>query len=60
MAKEITTFQKMDEMEKREFIQDIINLLNCTQRACNVIANVVNKEQEFCRNNHIPLDKIYP
>lgn len=60
MQIEHTSFQKMDEQEKREFIQNIINLLNCTQRACDVLTEVVRREQEFCKNNHIHLANIYP
>lgn len=57
---EHTSFQKMDEQQKKEFIQSIINLLNCTQRACDVISDVVKKEQEYCKERHIPLANIYP
>jgi hypothetical protein len=60
MQNEKTTFQQMHEQEKREFVQNIINLLNCTQRACDVIANVVKLEQEYCKQHHIHLANIYP
>lgn len=50
----------MDEVSKKEYIQDIINLLNCTERAYNVITNTIKREQEYCKDKFIPLARIYP
>lgn len=57
---EKTTFQKMDELEKREFIQRFINLACCSERSFKVLEHWVEQEELMCKENHIKLQKLYP
>ncbi len=57
---EKTPFQIMEEQEKREFIQEFIDLCQCSSKSFKVLANTIKQEQEFCKERHITLPKIYP
>lgn len=55
LEKNLTTYQLMDEVEKREFVQRFLNLCGCSERAFKVLENAIKREEEFCEDKHIKL-----
>ena len=55
-----TTYQKLDVLESKEFLQRIINVLNASEHGFGAIRYTLEKEEEFCREKNIKLPENYP
>lgn len=61
MLKEnLTIYQMMDEMQKKEWLANLIDVLNCSPRAFDVINHTLDKEKQFCEEKNIKLNKLNP
>jgi len=56
----LTIFQLMDEIQKKEWIANLIDVLNCSPRAFNVLNHCLEKEKQFCEEKNIKLNKLNP
>lgn len=60
LEKDLTTYQSLDNLQQREYLQRLINLLNTSQHACGSIDYLIKKEETFCKEKSIKLPSTYP
>jgi hypothetical protein len=57
---ELTTFQKMDELEKRLFISRLVNLCNADEKAFTVMQYQMEQQELRLKEAHIPIATNFP
>jgi hypothetical protein len=60
LEENLTYYQLLSEMEQKEFLQRIINLLNTSKHACGSIKYTIEKEEMYCKETNLKLPFIYP
>lgn len=51
----LTTFQKMDEQQKKEFISRFINVMSADEKAYSVLLYNLEQQEKRIKENHIPI-----
>lgn len=55
LEEQLTTFQKMEELQKKEFISRFINVMNADQKAYSVFLYHLEQQEQRLKDNHIPM-----
>lgn len=55
LEKQLTTFQKMDEQQKKEFISRFINVMSADEKAYSVLFYALEQQEKRLVENHIPM-----
>lgn len=57
---DLTTFQKMDEMEKKLFISRIVNICNADEKSFGVISHHLELQEQRLKDNHVQIATNFP
>lgn len=51
----LTTFQKMDEQQKKELISRFINVMSADEKAYGALIYTLEQQEKRIKENHIPI-----
>ena len=55
LEEQLTSFQKMEDNQKKEFISRFINVMSADQKAFSVLLHHLEQQEKRLRENHIPM-----